>query len=280
MLKKKTFRYLSENCSDMIGKTVIVTGANSGIGFKATEELAAIGASVIMACRSPKRAEAARQELLASNPGAKLTVRELDLASSASIQRFAQSLISDHLDIHALVNNAGVLNVHGTTAEGEELIMGTNYTGTVLLTEALLPYFESLDHEVKVTVTSSISYVLGRDDWEQREMGLFRTYATSKRRLTRYGIELAKSKEETASNVKVYLTHPGMSATAIANKAFGEKFVKVVKPLAALVIQSPEKSALAIPYVLSNDLPTGKLYGPKGPLHGWGYPSLNPLSLD
>ena len=278
MLSGKTIRYINGHCRSLTGKTVIVTGANSGIGYKAAEELVFLGARVIMACRSIPKARAARESLLKDYPDANIEIRHLDLAGKASIEAFADGLIRDNVDIDAFVNNAGIFRIQGKTEDGEDIVMGTNFTGTIHLAERLLPYLESLPHKVKMTFTTSISYVLGErsltEDYSQ--MSALKLYATSKLRLTRYALNLDKSLKE--SNIEVILTHPGISITPIADKAFSKAFMKIAHPLGRLLIQSPEKSALAVPFVLSNAVETGNIYGPNGFLCGWGYPKKNRYS--
>lgn len=110
---------------DLTGSTAVVTGSNSGTGKEAAKRMAAAGAHVVMACRSLDKAEAARQEILGSVPQASLEVRELDLASQASVHRFAEGLSDWTLDI--LVNNAGVMSPprRMMTEDGYELQLGT-----------------------------------------------------------------------------------------------------------------------------------------------------------
>ena len=281
MLKNKTIRYLNDHCHALTGKTVVVTGANSGIGFKATEELLFLGAKVIMACRNAARAEAARERLLKDYPAADIEVRLLDVASRDSIAAFAASLVADGVDVDAVVNNAGIFHIHGTTDEGEDIVMGTNYTGTRRLAETLLPWLQGLGHAVTMTFTTSISVRIGvtDDTADIAAMGDLRRYATSKRRLTRYALALADAEQGSGSAVRVVLTHPGIAITAIGYKAFGERFMRVMSPLGRLLFQSPEKSALSIPLVLTNDVAPGSIYGPKGFMHGWGYPSAHRLRV-
>lgn len=281
MLKKKTIHYLTTHCPSMAGKTVVVTGANSGIGYKAAEELLALGTRVVMACRNVARAQLARDALLRDYPKADVEIRQLDVSSADSIQRFVEGLVGDGVDIDAFVHNAGIFRIHGTTAEGEDIVMGTNYSGTRRLAERLLPYLHTLGHEVTMTFTTSIAYRAGarQPTADVSSMSNLKVYATSKLRLTRYALSLAEQEREAVSNVRVVLTHPGISITAIATKAFGERFMKVAQPLGGLLFQSPEKSALAIPLVLSNPVASGSTYGPRGFMHSWGYPALQTLHV-
>ena len=275
MLTDKTIGYINGHCGSLSGKTIVVTGANSGIGYKATEELVFLGARVIMACRSIPKAQTARESLLKDHPEAHIEIRHLDLAGKTSIEAFADGLIKDNIDIDAFVSNAGIFRIQGRTEDGEDIVMGTNFTGTIYIVERLLPYLESLPHKVKITFTTSISYVLGERSLTEdySKMSALRLYATSKLRLTRYALNLDESLK--GSNVEVILTHPGISITPIADKAFSKTFMKIAHPLGRLLIQSPEKSALAVPYVLSNDVESGNIYGPNGFLCGWGYPERN-----
>ena len=274
MLKQKTKKYLNRRCRRLEGKTVIITGANSGIGFKAAEELIFLGAKIIMACRSLPKAQAARTALLREYPGAEIEIRLLDLAAKASIEAFAEGLIQDKIDIYAFVGNAGIFRIKGKTAEGEDLVMGTNYTGTRLLAEALLPYLESLPHEVRMTFTTSIAYIFGdrSASADGADMSALGVYATSKLRLTKYAFALSEKLVRKGSNAAVFITHPGITITPIADKAFSKSFMRIAHLLGRLIMQSPERSALAIPFVLSGDAEAGNIYGPDGLFGVWGYP--------
>lgn len=277
MLRKKTEKYLLAHCRPLNGTTVVVTGANSGIGFKATEELLFLGAKVIMACRNIEKAVSAKNLLLSDFPGADVEIRELNLASRTSIQTFADGLLSDSVDVHAFVNNAGVFRIHGTTEDGEDIVMGTNFTGTVLLAEKLMPYFGTLPHKVKMSFTTSISYRIGSNNPPEDFSGMsdLKIYATSKLLLTRYAMRMADRLSADRSNVSVVLTHPGISITALVGKAFGKAFMKIAAPVGKMIFQTPEKSALAVPLVVSTETESSAIYGPGGFLNSWGYPMKN-----
>src|ERR1700754_3328928 len=114
---------------DQIGKTAVVTGANSGTGKETTRRLAGAGARVVMAVRTVAKGEQARAEILAQHPHAQLEVRRIDLADLASVQEFADGLIADGVPLDLLVNNAGVMAppTRMTTADGFELQLGSNF---------------------------------------------------------------------------------------------------------------------------------------------------------
>src|SRR5215475_13155894 len=138
------------------GRTIVVTGANSGIGLEAARTLAGAGARVVLACRDPRRGEAAAAELRAANPGAELEVLPLDLASLASVRDFASALSARHARIDVLVNNAGVMAIpRRTTADGFEMQLGTNHLGHFALTGLLIERLLEAPAARVVTVSSS-----------------------------------------------------------------------------------------------------------------------------
>ncbi len=124
---------------DLSGRVAVVTGANRGLGREVTRCLAGRGARVIMACRDEAAGEAAAAALRARHPAASLEVRPLDLASLASVEKFAAGLAGEpRLDL--LGNNAGLMAVdRGLTADGFETHMGVNHLGHFALTARLLP---------------------------------------------------------------------------------------------------------------------------------------------
>ena len=129
---------------DMRGKRVVITGANSGLGFESVRALAAAGATVIMACRNAQKAQAAVDKVLAETPGADVSVRTLDLASLASIKAFADGMKADFTSIDVLLNNAGLMAIPRTlTADGFEMQLGTNHLGHFALTGQLLELLEA-----------------------------------------------------------------------------------------------------------------------------------------
>src|SRR5215468_7531331 len=129
---------------DQSGRTAVVTGANSGLGFEAAAVLARRGANTLLACRDVGKAAAAAAKITAAAPGATVSVVRLDLASLDSVRAAAAEILAGHGRLDLLINNAGVMwPAYGKTADGFELQFGTNHLGhfalTGLLLEALLP---------------------------------------------------------------------------------------------------------------------------------------------
>jgi retinol dehydrogenase-13 len=277
-LGKKTKKYLSQNCPvDLKGKTILITGGNSGIGFKTAEIMLYLGANVILACRNLERANKAKEELLSEYKDCSVEIMLLDLASFKSIDRFVYNIIDNRKDIDCFINNAGIFHQpNKKTAEGFELVMGTNYFGTYYLSEKVLPYLETLGHRVTYINTISIIHKIAKLDYSdfycERHYGNFRIYAKSKLALAKYTNYLVKKYEGT--NIKIYMNHPGISITPIGLKAYGKAVYKIAD-VAKFIFNSPEKSALGTAYILSHDIATGSVVGPSGFINGWGYPNVN-----
>ena len=279
-LTDKTKRWLNKNCNiSLKDKTVLVTGANSGVGFKTAEISAYLGADVILACRNMERAEEARLKLIADYPEASISVMQLDLASLSSIEALTEELVSNQVDIDVFVNNAGAFRQPGKkTADGFDLVIGTNYIGTYYLSEKLLPYLSSLPHEVVYVNTISIIHKIATVDYadfyyeRDKHYHAFPVYARSKVCLAKYTYAQAKRYE--GSNVRILMNHPGMTITPMGLNAIG-KGISWLAPIVRPLSNSPEKSALSVAYILSHEIPAGSIIGPNKGLGGWGYPEMN-----
>lgn len=271
-LKEKTKKWLNKLNISFEGKTVLVTGSNSGVGFKTVEESLYLGAKVIMACRNRERAEAAREELLAEYPNASIEILLLDLSDFSSIDAFAKNIIDNKIDIDIFVNNAGTFHKRCVTKDGFENVIGTNYFGVYRLSEMIIPYLKTLPHKVYYFNTISVVHKLVKIDYKDfycnKHYEHFNVYAKSKLCLAKYSYDLAKKLEDT--NVCVYMIHPGISVTPLGANAFGSVISKLANALRG-VFNSPEKSSLAMVYSLSKDLPAGSIAGPSF-LEVWGYP--------
>ena len=141
---------------DLTGRHALVTGASAGLGVETTRALAAHGARVTMAVRDQAKAAAARDEILASVPDARLELRELDLASLASVRAFTAGFLADHQTLDLLVGNAGVMACpQAATADGFELQFGTNHLGHFLLARELLPLLRGTPGSRTVLLSSA-----------------------------------------------------------------------------------------------------------------------------
>jgi retinol dehydrogenase-12 len=202
----------------MDAKTVVLTGASSGIGKQVTLELAKQGAHVVMACRSLEKGEAARAELEAATGGAgRLEVRELDLSSFDSIRAFAEKANADLARIDVLVNNAGIFpQKAGKTREGFESQFGVNYLGHFLLTHLLLDKLRASAPSRIIHVTSAL-HTKGKLDFEsfrgEKPYKSSPAYNQSKLANLIFSNELARRLE--GSGVTSNSVHPGAISTEI-----------------------------------------------------------------
>src|SRR5262249_26244094 len=139
-------KWTATDLPDLSGKTIVVTGANSGIGFEAGREFARQRAAVVLACRSMDKANAAIAQIRSTYPGAAVEAMELDLASLNSVRVFAEAFRRNHDRLHILCNNAGVMAIpYRRTAEGFEMQMGTNHFGHFALTGLLFDRLSAAD---------------------------------------------------------------------------------------------------------------------------------------
>ncbi len=199
---------------DLTGRTIVVTGANSGIGLETARAFAAAGAHVVLAVRDLVRGEAAAASLVGSTE-----VRRLDLADLASVRAFA-----DHVDgeVDVLVNNAGALAPpFGLTADGFELQLGINHLGHFALTNLLLPKITG--RVVTVASTAHRTGAIDFDDlnWAARPYRRGAAYAQSKLANLLFTLELQRRLEASGSAVIATAAHPGWASTNLGAPAYG-----------------------------------------------------------
>eukprot|EP00189_Rhodosorus_marinus_P011198 CAMPEP_0184751736 /NCGR_PEP_ID=MMETSP0315-20130426/43204_1 /TAXON_ID=101924 /ORGANISM="Rhodosorus marinus, Strain UTEX LB 2760" /LENGTH=298 /DNA_ID=CAMNT_0027231021 /DNA_START=816 /DNA_END=1712 /DNA_ORIENTATION=- len=256
------------NIPDQSGKVAIVTGSNVGVGFSTAKFLVLNNAHVIIASRTPKKGLDAVAELKKMKPDAMVEFMQLDLANSESIRSFANAFIEKGLQLHILVNNAGISMVpHSKTVDGYEVTLGTNHLGTYLLTMLLLETLKKSAPARVVTLSSLAAHPAKADlddvagkSYEKSDMGV---YGTSKL----YNIMFAQELDNRvgADGVRSFAVHPGAAKSDLVTKIepgmynFLGKFVR-------LISQSTDNGAISSLYAATSDevLATGasKLYGP------------------
>jgi NAD(P)-dependent dehydrogenase (short-subunit alcohol dehydrogenase family) len=195
---------------DLNGKTIVITGANSGIGFHAAQELAARGARTVLACRRPEAAEEAASAIRAEHPSALVETVQLDVSSLDSVREAAAAILQRFPEIDVLVNNAGVAKVRRKeSVDGFELTLATNHLGPFLLTQLLLPAVEAT--RGRIVNVASMAHALGKIHFDDlnltRGYGVLKDYCQSKLANILFTRELAKLLEGTG--VTVYALHPG-----------------------------------------------------------------------
>jgi NAD(P)-dependent dehydrogenase (short-subunit alcohol dehydrogenase family) len=267
-------RWTEADIPDQTGRTVLVTGANSGLGLRTAQVLAAKGAHVIMGCRSVQRGETARRTVEGS-----AEVLELDLADLSSVRAAAKQV--EALDV--LVNNAGIMAVpNGRTVDGFERQFGTNHLGHAALTWLLLPALRQRPGARVVTV-SSLMHRAGRIDfddpnWDRRPYSLQGSYGQSKLANLLFAREL----ERRSPDVTSIAAHPGMTATELTNNmadAHKSAVMKVGGKIGSLISQSVEMGALPQLYAATApEARGGEYYGPGGFKGLRGYPAVAPMT--
>lgn len=252
----KYSKWLDKHLPNLENKNIIVTGANSGLGYECCRALLYKKATVIMACRNKERANKARENLLLEFPNSNLYIKELDLSSFDSIEKFVNSL---DINIDVLINNAGVYHPKkgSKTKEGIDLTIGTNYFGMYYLNKLIENKINNKD--IMIINVSSITYRYSKLDLDKFE----NSYAKSKLAIAAY--TLAKQQE---NKNKYYLVHPGISATNIIQN-FSSWFQKAGSIFMKLFFHSPQKACLSLIAPLS-DIKADN-YGPRV-LQISGYP--------
>jgi NAD(P)-dependent dehydrogenase (short-subunit alcohol dehydrogenase family) len=245
----------STQLPDMAGRSVIVTGANSGIGRAAAAALAAAGARVILAVRSTDKGEAAAAAMRGQTE-----VRRLDLASLDSVREFAAAWEGE---IDLLINNAGVMAPPlSRTAEGFELQLGTNHLGHFALTNLLLERVTG-----RVVTVSSLAHRIGSIDfddlnWERRAYKASRAYGQSKLANLLFTSELQRRLNTAGSTVLATAAHPGYAATNLqfhSERRLLDMFGAVGNKLLA---QDEDAGALPTLYAAAADVPGNSFAGP------------------
>ena len=204
---------------DLHGRTVVVTGASSGLGRASAIALAERGATVVLAARSEERANAVIDEIRRLHAAADVQFLSLDLASFASIRAAAGRLLDSGRRIDVLMNNAGVAGTSGLTQDGFEITIGTNYIGPFYLTSLLLPRLLEAPQGRIVNVASVAHERVHAFDWtwlDRRTVGArsgFAMYAASKLMNILHARELARRLDST--RVTSYAVHPGAVASNI-----------------------------------------------------------------
>lgn len=223
----------------MPGKTILITGATSGIGLETARALSRMGAAVVVGARDATRGQAVVDELSSSGGRAELGI--LDMASFAAVRSAADRFTAGHSSLDVLVNNAGIAVVtRQVTADGHELTWQTNFLGAYLLTRLLLPVLKRAPAPRIVNVSSE-AHRSGRLDWEdlelQRNYRTLRAYSNTKLALQLFTHELAKREPGIAVNAM----HPGAIATGIWRAA-----PAIPRAILGLVLPSPAKGAAPV----------------------------------
>ncbi len=255
---------------DQSGRVAVITGANSGIGFKAARHLALKGATVVMACRNLGKARAARARLPAD---AEVRIVELDLGSQASIRNAAAEILAACPRLDLLLNNAGIMWLEeGRTEDGFERQFGINHLGHFTLTGLLLPALRDVPGSRIVTV-SSLAHRGGRIHFDNIHLdgvyGRQKAYAQAKLANLMFAVELDRRLQKDGAQTRSLACHPGIASTNLAGPGLVEEtplgIGRVVRWLWPLMTQSAEKGAWPTLYAATDPRAKGGHY--YGPAH-------------
>jgi NAD(P)-dependent dehydrogenase (short-subunit alcohol dehydrogenase family) len=271
-------KWTTADIPDQTGRTAVITGANTGLGYETASALAAKGADVVLAVRNLEKGKAAVDLITRTNPGVNVAVQELDLTSLDSIRAAADELKSRHDSIDLLINNAGVMTPpKSTTKDGFELQFGTNHLGHFALTNLLLDRVLAAPGSRVVTV-SSVGHRFARngirfDDlqWE-RDYSRIRAYGQSKLANLMFTYELQRRLQGT--NTIAVAAHPGGSNTELVRNS-PAVLRSIADAVGPLLFQSAEMGALpTLRAATDPDVLGGQYYGPDGFAEQRGYPKV------
>ena len=273
--------WIEQNIPDLTGKVAVITGANSGLGFEAAKVLAAKGAHVVLAVRDVEKGKQAAGEIKRTVATASLEVLPLDLASLASVRRFAEAFPATHGRLDMLINNAGVMAIpRRVTADGFEMQFGTNHLGHFALTGLLLPLILKTPSSRIITVSSG-AHMFGTIDFDdlqsERAYSKWGAYGQSKLANLLFAYELQRRLVAAGSGAISVAAHPGYASTnlqSVGPQMEGSKFgARTMSAANRVLAQSAAMGALPEVYAATSPAVRGGDYiGPDGFMGQKGFP--------
>jgi NAD(P)-dependent dehydrogenase (short-subunit alcohol dehydrogenase family) len=274
--------WTASDIPDQTRRTVLITGANSGLGLRSAEALAAKGARVLMGCRNTTKGAAALKQVQAVATGLPPELVRLDLADLGSVRAAAAKVVENVPRLDVLMNNAGVMAPPlGRTAESFEMQFGTNHLGHFALTGLLLPRLLAATRS-RVVTTSSSAHKAGRmrwDDlnWDEGHYWKWPAYSQSKLANLLFVYELDRRARTAGTDLISAGAHPGWSAThlqAAGPEQAGNKVMVSVMATLNRVIAQPDTMG-ALPQLYAATMPDvggGDYFGPDGLFELGGHP--------
>ena len=255
-------RFTFADIPDQTGRTFLITGANTGIGFTASRELAGRGARVLMACRSADKARAAQQQIAQDYPSEQTVFLPLDLSDPASVRRAAGIAVQEQR-IDVLVNNAGIMNPPLGHAFGVEQQFGINHLAHFALTGLLLDKLSGPDP--RVVTLASLAHLRGDIDFTNLDAGKSyacqRFYNQSKLANILFATELDRRLRAAGSPVKSVCCHPGIAGTELGRGGLNG----AVFALAGVILNDATQGALPTLQAATDPaVQGGEYFGPQG----------------
>jgi len=267
--------WTQKNIPAQTGKTMIVTGANTGIGYETALALYKAGAHVIRACRSIDNAQQTIARIQAHAGNGTLEAGVLDLSSLASVETFANTILQKHQQLHVLINNAGVMIPPASkTAEGFELQFGVNFIGHFALAGRLYPLLNATPG-ARIVSVSSMAYLRGVIDFDnlrsENSYDAMREYCQSKLANVIFAVELQRRINAGGGHVLAIAAQPGANKTDLARHMDEAAYAAAVERIGALM--EPWQGALPSLYAATDARAIGgALYGPDEEGGYRGYP--------
>ena len=261
---------------DLTGKRAIITGASDGMGLAMARRLAGAGAEVILPVRNRAKGGTAIDAVRRVHPGAKLSLRDLDLSSLTSVAALGETLNAEDEPIHLLINNAGLMTPpeRQTTVDGLEVQFATNHLGHFALVGHLLPSL--IAGHARVTSQLSVAAARGEIRWDdlswEREYDGMKAYRQSKIALGLFGLELHRRSLAEGWGITSNIAHPGVAPTNLlaarpemgrSNDAPARRVVRMMSAIGLVgTVESAGEAALYA--ATSPDAEGGRFYGPRG----------------
>lgn len=265
--------WTTKDITDQKGRSIIITGSNTGIGYETALALYQAGAHIIVACRDKHKAEKAIAEIKSKTANGTLTPATLDLASLSSVKEFADWFTAHHHKLDLLINNAGVATPPASkNSEGYELQFGVNFLGHFALTGLLYPLLLATEGSRIITVSSNgyQNAVIDFDNLRsEKNYESLREYRQSKLANLMFSIELNRRIKAKGEHVVSVAAQPGANRTELTRHLSAEEIEAGIKRLGAFM--EPWQGALSVLFAAtSNTIVGGHMYEPEeGGLRGY-----------
>jgi protochlorophyllide reductase len=275
-----TKKWTQQDIPDLMGKLIVVTGANSGLGFECSQTLAEKGATVVMTARNLMKGEKAKADVLAAHPNAKLDLMKLDVGDLASVRKFATAFKSKYDRLDILLNNAGLMAIpRQETTDGLEMQLGVNHLGHFALTGLLLDIIVKTPNARIHNVTSSANWMgaINFDDlMSEQNYSRWGAYGQSKLANIFFTYELQKRLTVAGYDTLANTSHPGFVLGQLQHNSVDQSgtvleglFYRISEPL-----MSQDIKIGVLPMLYGMTAPEAKGGGFYGPsfMNMWGYP--------
>jgi NAD(P)-dependent dehydrogenase (short-subunit alcohol dehydrogenase family) len=263
---------------DQGGRSVVITGATSGLGLATARALAGAGAKVVIAVRNQAKAEKAVADIRSDTPGASVEIVNLDLASLASVREASERILAAHETLDILVNNAGLMGIpERQTADGFEMQFGVTHLGHFALTALLMPALLRARGARVVTVTSTAHHMARAIDPANPHLhdryGPWRAYGQAKLANFHFGIGLHQRLKAAGADTASLIAHPGLTHTGLqaasVEETDGGLVQRLIEDLAGAVGMSPATGSLSqLRAATDPAAKSGEFYGPLYVGHG------------